>query len=51
MGSKISIWFFEAKQHRFATHLLLSAMSMALFAISVAIITASDFNPFIYFRF
>lgn len=51
MGAKIGKWFFEAKQHRFATHLMLSAMSMALFAISIAIITASDFNPFIYFRF
>ncbi len=51
MGASLTAWFFEAKQHRFSSHVMLTAMSICLFVVSVAIVTASDFNPFIYFRF
>ncbi|MBI1268436.1 MAG: MBOAT family protein [Cryomorphaceae bacterium] len=51
MGAQLTAWFFESKQHRFSSHLFLTAMSVGLLIVSVAIVTASDFNPFIYFRF
>jgi alginate O-acetyltransferase complex protein AlgI len=36
---------------RLPGHLALTAATLALFALSLSSITASDFSPFIYFRF
>ncbi len=50
VGQKIqNKFFFNAYSNRF--HLFVAMISILLFAISVASITASGFNPFIYFRF
>jgi alginate O-acetyltransferase complex protein AlgI len=40
-----------AKKQKFSTMLVMTASAIVLFIISLAAITSSGFNPFIYFRF
>lgn len=40
-----------ADEHKFKRHIAFAIVTMLLLIISVSSITASDFNPFIYFRF
>ena len=51
LGRKIESFFFEKEQYRSTEHLFVASATLLLFILSVASITASDFNPFIYFRF
>jgi alginate O-acetyltransferase complex protein AlgI len=50
IGEKIQNWFY-AKEHSFGSTMLLTLLSIILFTLSLASITGSGFNPFIYFRF
>jgi alginate O-acetyltransferase complex protein AlgI len=43
--------FVYYKTHHLTTNISLSLIALLLLALSVAFITTSDFNPFIYFRF
>ncbi len=49
-GQHLQDWFY-AKSHGFKAYLLLSIISIVLFSLSLASITGTGFNPFIYFRF
>ncbi len=49
-GQQIQDWFY-AKSHGTKAYISLSLLSMILFALCIASITGSGFNPFIYFRF
>jgi len=40
-----------ARQQSFGTISLMTLLAIVLFIISLAAITSSGFNPFIYFRF
>lgn len=49
-GEKIQAYFFDIKAGLFGTALY-SLLAVILFTLAVASISASSFNPFIYFRF
>lgn len=49
-GMQIQEWFYS-KTHTFRAHLVLSLVAICLFTLSIASITGTGFNPFIYFRF
>jgi alginate O-acetyltransferase complex protein AlgI len=49
-GQHLQDWFY-AKSHGFKAYLLLSIICIVLFSLSLASITGTGFNPFIYFRF
>lgn len=49
-GVQVQNWFY-APSHSFKAYVMLSVLIGALFSLSLAAITGSGFNPFIYFRF
>ena len=49
-GQRIQDWFY-ARSHGIKAYLFLSIVSILLFSLSLASITGTGFNPFIYFRF
>ncbi|MBL0047331.1 MAG: MBOAT family protein [Bacteroidetes bacterium] len=49
-GLQIQEWLYS-KTHTFRAHLVLSLVAICLFTLSIASITGTGFNPFIYFRF
>lgn len=50
-GKKLSQFFFESNIYKSYQHILLTIASVILYALCISSITASGFNPFIYFRF
>lgn len=50
-GKKLSHFFFESNIYKSYQHILLTIASVILYALCISSITASGFNPFIYFRF
>jgi alginate O-acetyltransferase complex protein AlgI len=50
-GKKISSWFYEMDSVSVKKHLVYIVISLFLGFWSISSIVASDFNPFIYFRF
>ena len=50
---KVEQWQMKlfAKEQRMSTLIMMTAASIVLFVVSLAAITSSGFNPFIYFRF
>jgi alginate O-acetyltransferase complex protein AlgI len=51
LGDKWKQFFFEKKHYLLKEHLGLTALTILFIMLSVASITSSGFNPFIYFRF
>jgi len=49
-GQQIQDWFYS-KTHGYKAYLVLSIIGILLFSLSLASITGTGFNPFIYFRF
>lgn len=49
-GKKIQCSFYQAN-YAFQKHLIVGGISFGLLVLSIAFITAFNFNPFIYFRF
>ncbi len=49
-GEQIQDWLYS-KSHTFKSHIALSFLALFLFSLSIASITGTGFNPFIYFRF
>ncbi len=50
-GKKIQAFVFEKTEHSFATHFVFMILATVLFIFCIAMVAASNFNPFIYFRF
>ncbi len=50
-GKFLENFFFERNNYSIKTHIYMSILAVVLFTLSLAFITSSDFNPFIYFRF
>ncbi len=51
IGDKIVHYFFHQDRYGIMEHIGLFLMSICLFVLSMSSLVASDFNPFIYFRF
>lgn len=51
IGKKLQQFFYFQNTASIGNHLVLFTIAVALLVLSVASISASDFNPFIYFRF
>jgi alginate O-acetyltransferase complex protein AlgI len=51
LGEKLRAWFFDKNEYSSKQYIYLTALSLALFTLSVSAIANTDFNPFIYFRF
>jgi len=50
-GKKCQKFLFNTNERSLPMHLVMITMALFLFTLSLASITSSDFNPFIYFRF
>lgn len=50
-GEKIGKFVFNRSHYSMPTHITFSALGLLLLMLSIASITSSGFNPFIYFRF
>ncbi len=50
-GKKLQTFFLEKEKYNLKQHAYLAPIMLALFILSLSSITASGFNPFIYFRF
>ncbi|MCL3781042.1 MBOAT family protein [Prolixibacteraceae bacterium JC049] len=50
-GEQLGEFFFNTKSYSIKNHIVLSAIAASLLILSIASITSSGFNPFIYFRF
>lgn len=51
LGRRLQAFFYEKTSYTRGQHIALFAMSVALLFFSTSALVASDFNPFIYFRF
>jgi len=51
IGKKVETYFFTKTTYHIKEHLFLLLLSFLFFTLSLASITSSSFNPFIYFRF
>jgi alginate O-acetyltransferase complex protein AlgI len=49
-GKKLQLSFYEA-EYSFSKHAIIGGISLVLLLLSIAFISAFNFNPFIYFRF
>jgi len=50
-GKKLQEFIFVREERSLPAHLIMMSVALCLFTLSLASITSSDFNPFIYFRF
>lgn len=51
IGKSLNRFYFEKNKYSVKQHLMLSIASLVFFILSLSAITASNFNPFIYFKF
>ncbi|MEM7035818.1 MAG: MBOAT family O-acyltransferase, partial [Bacteroidota bacterium] len=50
-GKALHDLIFKSSEFRISTHSVMMVITLLLFVLSLAAVTASDFNPFIYYRF